>query len=163
MGGFKPNRQVLPPLTDCLIRQASKADNSRQKESFTGEKGTAASRSSTIRPVSFLKKQSTMISSTQYSLERPMTQPIGYKYPSPENLPEFFFERQGYASNVEYLKNMVKYFNLDNPAPFVSARSWIVTDIETGELWFAKRENEKRQCASLTKVMTFMVVHKMLD
>ena len=58
---------------------------------------------------------------------------------------------------------MTKYFNLDNPAPFVSARSWIVTNIETGELLFAKRENEKRQCASLTKIMTFMVVNRMCE
>jgi len=39
---------------------------------------------------------------------------------------------------------MTKYFNLDNPAPFVSARSWIMTNLNTGEVMFAKREKEER-------------------
>lgn len=58
---------------------------------------------------------------------------------------------------------MTKYFNLDNPAPYVSARSWILTNLETGELLYAKQEKEKRQVASLTKVMTFYVVNKITE
>lgn len=42
------------------------------------------------------------------------------------------------------MKAMTKYFNLDNPAPYVSARSWIMTDINTGECLFAKQEKEVR-------------------
>ena len=54
---------------------------------------------------------------------------------------------------------MIKHFNLDNPAPYVTARSWIMTNMDTGELLFAKQEKEKRQVASLTKCMTYYVVH----
>jgi len=57
---------------------------------------------------------------------------------------------------------MTKFFNLDNPAPFVSARSWIMTDLDSGEVMFAKREKEVRQVASLTKIMTFWVISDML-
>ena len=39
---------------------------------------------------------------------------------------------------------MMKYFNLDNPAPYVSARSWIMTNMDTGELLYAKQEKEVR-------------------
>jgi D-alanyl-D-alanine carboxypeptidase (penicillin-binding protein 5/6) len=58
---------------------------------------------------------------------------------------------------------MIKYFNLDNPAPYVTARSWIMTNLDTGEIMFAKRENEKRQVASLTKIMTFYCVHQIME
>jgi serine-type D-Ala-D-Ala carboxypeptidase (penicillin-binding protein 5/6) len=57
---------------------------------------------------------------------------------------------------------MTKFFNLDNPAPYVSARSWCIFNIDTGELMFAKREKEVRQVASLTKIMTFRVVSELL-
>ena len=43
-----------------------------------------------------------------------------------------------YPSYNDYLKNMIKYFNLDNPAPYVTARSWVMTSLETGEILFAK-------------------------
>jgi len=56
------------------------------------------------------------------------------------------------------MKHMTKYFNLDNPAPYVSARSWVMTNLDTGEILYAKQEKEKRQVASLTKIMTFWVV-----
>lgn len=39
---------------------------------------------------------------------------------------------------------MTKHFNLDNPAPYVSARSWIMTNLNTGETMYAKRESEQR-------------------
>jgi D-alanyl-D-alanine carboxypeptidase len=64
-----------------------------------------------------------------------------------------------YASYNDYLKNMIKYFNLDNPAPYVTARSWVMTNLDTGEVLFAKQDKEKRQVASLTKIMTFWCVH----
>jgi len=43
-----------------------------------------------------------------------------------------------YGSYQDYLRSMTKYFNLDNPAPFVSARSWIMMNIENSEVMFAK-------------------------
>ena len=57
---------------------------------------------------------------------------------------------------------MTKHFNLDNPAPYVSARSWVMTDLNSGEILFAKREKEPRQVASLTKIMTFKVISDLL-
>ena len=43
-----------------------------------------------------------------------------------------------YESYQDFLKAMTKNFNLDNPAPFVSARSWSLFNIDIGELMFAK-------------------------
>jgi hypothetical protein len=57
---------------------------------------------------------------------------------------------------------MTKHFNLDNPAPFISARSWCMMNINTCELMFAKQEKQQRQVASLTKVMTAHVVFDLL-
>jgi hypothetical protein len=45
-----------------------------------------------------------------------------------------------YASYNEYLRSMTKHFNLDNPAPFISARSWVMMNLNTSELMFAKQE-----------------------
>ena len=49
-----------------------------------------------------------------------------------------------YGSYQDYLRSMTKYFNLDNPAPFVSARSWIMMNIENSEVMFAKQEKVVR-------------------
>ena len=40
----------------------------------------------------------------------------------------------------------------------MSATHWSIIDITKGELLFGKRETETRQIASLTKIMTAMVV-----
>lgn len=53
---------------------------------------------------------------------------------------------------------MTKYFNLDNPAPYLSSRSWVMMNLNTGEVMYAKQENEKRQVASLTKIVTTLVI-----
>jgi hypothetical protein len=47
-----------------------------------------------------------------------------------------------YNNYDEYIKNMIKLFNLDNPAPYVTARSWVMTSLETGEILFAKQDKE---------------------
>ena len=57
----------------------------------------------------------------------------------------------------------MKYFNLDNPAPFVSARSWVMMNQDTNEIMFAKEEKVVRQIASLTKCVTFAVVLEQMD
>lgn len=77
---------------------------------------------------------------------------------SSSNLPTEFFQPSNYYSYSDYVKHMTKYFNLDNPAPYVSARSWVITNLDTGECLFAKQEKDTRQVASLTKIMTFWVV-----
>ena len=64
---------------------------------------------------------------------------------------------------MEYLKSMTKYFNLDNPAPFITARSWVMMDMKNSEILFAKQEKVQRQVASLTKIMTSCVVLDLAD
>jgi len=44
------------------------------------------------------------------------------------------------------------------PPPLITAKSWSITDGRTGEVIFGKGENEKREIASLTKMMTLFVV-----
>ena len=68
-----------------------------------------------------------------------------------------------YDSYNDYLRSMTKFFNLDNPAPFISARSWTMMNINTGEIMFAKQEKIQRQVASLTKIMTAHVVCDLLS
>jgi hypothetical protein len=68
-----------------------------------------------------------------------------------------------YGSYNEYLRSMTKHFNLDNPAPFISARSWIMMNLNTSEIMFAKQEKIQRQVASLTKVMTAYVVFDLMS
>ena len=43
---------------------------------------------------------------------------------------------------------------LADPPPFVTAKSWVVADGHTGEVIFGRCEAEKREIASLTKIMT---------
>jgi len=68
------------------------------------------------------------------------------------------FNPCNYSNYNEYLRTMTKHFNLDNPAPFISARSWVMMDIDKCEVLFAKQEKVTRQVASLTKIMTARVV-----
>lgn len=58
---------------------------------------------------------------------------------------------------------MHKQLLLDNPAPFVSAQSWVMLDKNSGEIVFGRNENESRQVASLTKIMTAYVVLDILQ
>ena len=53
-------------------------------------------------------------------------------------MPDDFFQPENYYSHSEFIKHMMKYFNLDNPAPYVSARSWVMTNMDTGEILYAK-------------------------
>ena len=50
------------------------------------------------------------------------------------------FNPENHNSYSDYLKIMTKYFNLDNPAPFLSARSWIMMDMKTKQTMYAKME-----------------------
>ena len=40
------------------------------------------------------------------------------------------------------------------PPPYVSAKSWAIADGHSGKIYFGKGESEKREIASLTKIMT---------
>lgn len=52
---------------------------------------------------------------------------------------------------------------MDKPAPHCSASSWAVFDQKTNSLLFGKMEKERREVASLTKIMTCYVVLKLLE
>lgn len=52
---------------------------------------------------------------------------------------------------------------LENPAPYVSASNWAIIDRKKGDLLFGKCESEVRQVASLTKIMTSLVVLNLLE
>ena len=52
---------------------------------------------------------------------------------------------------------------LDNPAPAISAQSWAVFDVKSEKLLFGKLERDRREIASLTKIMTFYTVVQLLE
>lgn len=58
---------------------------------------------------------------------------------------------------------MVEHFKLDYGPPNISASSYIVTNLDTGEQYFSKQEHTVRQVASLTKIMTFWVVLQFIE
>ena len=68
------------------------------------------------------------------------------------------FNPDNYRSYSEYQKFMIKHFNTDNPVPFLSARSWVMMNMDTEKIMFAKCEKQQRQVASLTKIMTTVVI-----
>lgn len=51
---------------------------------------------------------------------------------------------------------------LDIPQPFISSQSWAIYDIKTDTILFGKLERERREIASLTKIMTTYVVLTLL-
>lgn len=51
---------------------------------------------------------------------------------------------------------------MDKPAPHCSAQAWSILDMKTNILLFGKSERDRRECASLTKMMTFYVVLKLM-
>lgn len=46
---------------------------------------------------------------------------------------------------------------VDLAPPFVTAKSWAIMDGRTGEILFGKCENDRREIASMTKIMTCFV------
>jgi hypothetical protein len=52
---------------------------------------------------------------------------------------------------------------LDRPPPHVSALSWVVLDQSTKEVLFGKLEKDRREIASLTKIMTIYTVLQLCD
>lgn len=65
-------------------------------------------------------------------------------------------------SSAEIFQTQQKLL-LENPAPYVSANNWVIIDRKKGDLMFGKCENESRQVASLTKIMTAYCVLNLLD
>ena len=52
---------------------------------------------------------------------------------------------------------------MDKPAPHCSAQSWAVYDQKTNTCLFGKLEKERREAASLTKIMTCYLVLQLMD
>lgn len=52
---------------------------------------------------------------------------------------------------------------MDKPAPPVTACSWVVLDRKSKEVLFGRLEKERREVASLTKVMTLYTVLSLID
>jgi len=52
---------------------------------------------------------------------------------------------------------------MDKPAPPVSALSWVVLNRKTKEVLFGRLEKDRREVASLTKIMTLFTVHSLSD
>lgn len=51
---------------------------------------------------------------------------------------------------------------IDKPSPLVSAQSWAIFDMKNKSFLFGKNEKEKREIASLTKIMTCYCVLNIL-
>ena len=51
-------------------------------------------------------------------------------------------------------QNEIKKIIIDLSPPFISAKSWAIADGHTGHILFGRGESEKREIASLTKIMT---------
>lgn len=52
---------------------------------------------------------------------------------------------------------------MDKPAPHCSAQAWAIYDQKTNTLLFGRSERERRECASLTKIMTCFVVIRLME
>jgi len=52
---------------------------------------------------------------------------------------------------------------LDRPAPHTSAMSWAVYSANQNQLLFGRMEKERREVASLTKIMTFYTALKLME
>lgn len=52
---------------------------------------------------------------------------------------------------------------MDKPAPHCSAQSWAIFDQKTSTMLFGKSEKERREVASLTKIMTCYVTFMLME
>jgi len=52
---------------------------------------------------------------------------------------------------------------MDKPAPPVSALAWAVLDRKTGKVLFGRLEKDRREIASLTKIMTVYTVLSLVE
>ena len=52
---------------------------------------------------------------------------------------------------------------MDKPAPHCSAQAWSIYDQKNNTMLFGRSERERREVASLTKIMTAYVVFQMME
>jgi len=60
------------------------------------------------------------------------------------------------------MEKRIKNNNLPSP-PHITAKSWVVLNISTGELLGGQHEHERREIASITKVMTAYTAIQIID
>ena len=66
-------------------------------------------------------------------------------------------------------KTLAKYESLtfnplcSVPIPVITSKSWIIYDLREDRVFQSKKDSVKRQIASLTKMMTFFTVMKLMD
>ena len=72
---------------------------------------------------------------------------------------QLIFGEHGIPASEIKLAKILMY----KPAPHCSAQSWAIYDQKTNQLLFGKMERERRECASLTKIMTCHVVIKLME
>jgi D-alanyl-D-alanine carboxypeptidase len=66
------------------------------------------------------------------------------------------------SSLLQYEIKLAKIL-IDKPAPHVTAASWVVLDCESRQILFGRLEKERREVASLTKIMTFYTALQLAD
>lgn len=64
------------------------------------------------------------------------------------------------SSEIQQTQQRLIY---ESPAPYVSSTHWCILDKKKNELLFGKQEAQSRQVASLTKIMTSLVVLDMVE
>lgn len=72
---------------------------------------------------------------------------------------QLIFGEHGIPASEIKLAKILMY----KPAPHCTAQSWSIYDQKTNQLLFGKMERERRECASITKIMTCYVVIKLMD
>ena len=67
--------------------------------------------------------------------------------------------------NTERLKRLNSFNQYPNNValPYISAKSWAIYDMQVARIIQGKKENQQREVASLTKIMTFYTVLRLLD
>ncbi|CAD8154356.1 unnamed protein product [Paramecium pentaurelia] len=71
-------------------------------------------------------------------------------------------EEERFAQRLQQVKNTYLIgADEKNLAPKITAKSWIIVDSQSGDVLYSFNENQRREIASITKIMTFYVVLNM--
>lgn len=69
------------------------------------------------------------------------------------------------ASDLSFPRSEIKLTKIlmDKPAPPVSAWTWVILDRKSKKVLFGRLEKDRREVASLTKIMTLYTVFTIVD
>ena len=147
--------------TDDIINNSKKDDDDNAENTQTGQSEQVVA----PKKKNFTNKQQQKpnfeINDKTLKLFRHFIDPNGEKQGSAskkKNAEELLSEQGIPASEIKLAKIL-----MDKPAPHCSAQSWAVYDQKTNTLLFGKMEREKREVASLTKIMTAYTVFKLME